>query len=297
MKGVVSFCLLGVASAALDLDKLGGFEGLKFNGDIFNLDKDQVKTQKNPCKPNPCGNGGKCLIDGSAPSEFFCVCAPGFSGDTCGTAGCDPNPCMNGGLCSPIAEQPVCTCQPPFWGPTCEESTTTVSSPGPYTAKIPYSITIPNGNTLCPQTANTAFDPTTNFIPILTIPSAYVTIGIGCDTLVQGTNPLLVAVFNKAMGDTDIAGVYAASTLFTPCLGNSDQQGILDLSGEITNGVCEFFYHGAEATTAFLDGNHPGNGDAALAFGDAAVYAQGFLDVIIPEGIEFTVENNDRIIV
>ena len=40
---------------------------------LFNL-------AKNPCVPNPCGNGGKCNRRGSS---FSCSCINGYTGKTC----------------------------------------------------------------------------------------------------------------------------------------------------------------------------------------------------------------------
>ena len=34
-----------------------------------------------PCLPNPCLNGGNCVVDND--DTWQCNCAPGFSGDTC----------------------------------------------------------------------------------------------------------------------------------------------------------------------------------------------------------------------
>ena len=39
-----------------------------------------LMIEKDPCKPNPCKNGGTCT-DGA------CKCATGFSGDKCQTSG------------------------------------------------------------------------------------------------------------------------------------------------------------------------------------------------------------------
>ena len=34
------------------------------------------------CKPNPCQNGGECEDE---INSYNCTCAPGFTGDDCGT--------------------------------------------------------------------------------------------------------------------------------------------------------------------------------------------------------------------
>jgi len=41
---------------------------------------DLLKTEREPCHPNPCHNGGKCL---STSDGFVCRCATGYRGETC----------------------------------------------------------------------------------------------------------------------------------------------------------------------------------------------------------------------
>lgn len=38
------------------------------------------KTEREPCHPNPCHNGGRCL---STSEGFVCRCATGYRGETC----------------------------------------------------------------------------------------------------------------------------------------------------------------------------------------------------------------------
>jgi hypothetical protein len=71
------------------------------------------------CDPNPCENGGECVLDGRG---FTCVCAPGFEGVLCEMQidPCDPNPCENGGTCSAEGDAAICVCAPGFEGDVCE---------------------------------------------------------------------------------------------------------------------------------------------------------------------------------
>lgn len=49
------------------------------------------------CTPNPCENEGQCTV--TQGGSFSCQCPPGWSGDTCTTAGCDLDTCSAPGLC------------------------------------------------------------------------------------------------------------------------------------------------------------------------------------------------------
>lgn len=65
---------------------------------------------EDPCKPNPCLNGGTC-------SNGKCSCPTGFKGDKCQTPDpCTPNPCQNGGTCT----DGKCSCPPGYSGDKCE---------------------------------------------------------------------------------------------------------------------------------------------------------------------------------
>ena len=63
-------------------------------------DKSDCTTETNNCSPNPCQNNGTCVDDGV---NFSCNCAPGFTGEKCGTNidNClgNNNPCENNGTC------------------------------------------------------------------------------------------------------------------------------------------------------------------------------------------------------
>lgn len=57
----------------------------------------------NHCNPNPCQNGGECILTPHGPSPFICDCInTDCNGQYCEICNpCDPNPCQNGGECSP----------------------------------------------------------------------------------------------------------------------------------------------------------------------------------------------------
>ena len=57
-------------------------------------------TDLNPCAHiTPCQNGGNC--SNGDPSQYNCVCSPGFTGMECeeDIDECDMSPCGNNGTC------------------------------------------------------------------------------------------------------------------------------------------------------------------------------------------------------
>ncbi|XP_033843400.1 lactadherin-like isoform X1 [Periophthalmus magnuspinnatus] len=82
------------------------------------------------CEVNRCLNGGTC-VTGVGEDPFICICADGFTGDTCNlteTGPCSPNPCQNDGTCEVLAptrrgdvfNEYLCRCQPGFEGVHCQ---------------------------------------------------------------------------------------------------------------------------------------------------------------------------------
>ena len=71
------------------------------------------------CEPNPCENGGTCIVSGTTTR---CECAAGYEGVTCSDEidECDPNPCMNNVPCTDHVADFSCACPPPVTGKTCE---------------------------------------------------------------------------------------------------------------------------------------------------------------------------------
>ncbi|XP_071842854.1 uncharacterized protein [Apostichopus japonicus] len=82
----------------------------------------QCEEEIFPCEPNPCQNGGSCIVSQDS-TTYSCNCVTGYSGATCGvqTSPCGSNPCQNGGNC--IAAQDLssysCNCLTGFSGTTC----------------------------------------------------------------------------------------------------------------------------------------------------------------------------------
>ncbi|XP_036356793.1 uncharacterized protein LOC115209189 isoform X2 [Octopus sinensis] len=80
-----------------------------------------------PCSSSPCKNNGTCINEGY---EFRCQCRSGFRGDLCSIVDpCSSSPCKNNGICKNNGYEFSCQCRDGFRGDVCNIEPPCSSSP------------------------------------------------------------------------------------------------------------------------------------------------------------------------
>nr|XP_060611162.1 lactadherin isoform X2 [Anolis sagrei ordinatus] len=106
-------CLTGIDDSPFFCICAEGFSGITCN-----------ETEKGPCHPNPCQNGGVCELvpnRGDVFTEYTCKCPEGYDGKLCqkNMNECASQPCKNGGICLDLSGDYACKCTSPYLGKTC----------------------------------------------------------------------------------------------------------------------------------------------------------------------------------
>jgi len=74
-----------------------------------------------PCSPDPCKNGGVCVMGDKGINSFHCQCPQGKEGELCEFQDlCATTPCHNGATCSSEKGALSCVCADGWQGPVCD---------------------------------------------------------------------------------------------------------------------------------------------------------------------------------
>ncbi|VFV30961.1 Hypothetical predicted protein [Lynx pardinus] len=75
-------------------------------------------VSEDTCSPDPCLNGGMCLVTWN---DFHCTCPVNFTGPTCAQRlWCPGQPCLPPATCEEVPDGFVCECVPAHSGPGCQ---------------------------------------------------------------------------------------------------------------------------------------------------------------------------------
>ncbi|XP_034231006.1 neurogenic locus notch homolog protein 4-like [Thrips palmi] len=121
----------------------------------------KANSLTDPCSPNPCHSGGKCLR-GPTNARALCQCRPGTEGERCERVLCRAT-CLHGGRCVLLQGRPSCFCHRGFAGSRCQALVKNVRFPAP--TPVPALTTPVTTPVTTPTTASAIAAPSTPSAP------------------------------------------------------------------------------------------------------------------------------------